>query len=165
MDRCGDLRRQMRVREVGLVFFCADTSVCSCQEDLWHLYRSVWAFLPHARFVAYCRCEDVIRVVSFLSVFPFFFRYLFLCRGFRADECLSLSALLSTPCSFSPSIMEKLQRDSRPTWEELRRLLKKKEESGNEYLEKYENEQFSSQLEVSDLPNRTKGKGQRKLDR
>ncbi|PHJ15035.1 hypothetical protein CSUI_011156, partial [Cystoisospora suis] len=71
------------------------------------------------------------------------------CRGFKPQGMVlnPIRRVVST----GPSIMEKLQRDSRPTWEELRRLLKKKEESGNEFLQKYENEKFSDQLEVTNL--------------
>ncbi|CBZ52379.1 conserved hypothetical protein [Neospora caninum Liverpool] len=67
------------------------------------------------------------------------------CRGFK-PQGMVLNPIRRVVSS-GPSLMEKLQRDSRPTWEELRKMLKKKEESANEFLERYENEQFSGQLE------------------
>ncbi|PFH34561.1 hypothetical protein BESB_065940 [Besnoitia besnoiti] len=67
------------------------------------------------------------------------------CRGFK-PQGMVLNPIRRVVSS-GPSLMEKLQRDSRPTWDELRKMLKKKEESANEFLERYENEQFADQLE------------------
>lgn len=49
---------------------------------------------------------------------------------------------------FRPSLAEKLGRNSRPTWDQLHKMLKKKEASNSEFLEKYENECFSRELQV-----------------
>eukprot|EP00920_Eleutheroschizon_duboscqi_P012307 GHVT01029441.1.p1 GENE.GHVT01029441.1~~GHVT01029441.1.p1 ORF type:complete len:247 (+),score=54.00 GHVT01029441.1:3805-4545(+) len=46
-----------------------------------------------------------------------------------------------------PSLMEKVNRESRPTWDQLRKLIKRKEEKSSEALAKWENEHFQNELE------------------
>ncbi|KAL8438574.1 hypothetical protein ACSSS7_000108 [Eimeria intestinalis] len=66
-------------------------------------------------------------------------------RGFK-PKGLQLNPIKRV-ASGGPSLAEKLGRDSRPTWDQLHKMLKKKEASNSEFLEKYENECFSRELQ------------------
>lgn len=66
-------------------------------------------------------------------------------RGFK-PQGLQLNPIKRVS-SGGPSLAEKLGRDSRPTWDQLHKMLKKKEASNSEFLEKYENECFSRELQ------------------
>lgn len=66
-------------------------------------------------------------------------------RGFK-PQGLQLNPIKRVS-SGGPSLAEKLGRDSRPTWDQLHKMLKKKEASNSEFLEKYENECFSKELQ------------------
>ncbi|KAL8425662.1 hypothetical protein Efla_003982 [Eimeria flavescens] len=66
-------------------------------------------------------------------------------RGFK-PKGLQLNPIKRVS-SGGPSLAEKLGRDSRPTWDQLHKMLKKKEASNSEFLEKYENECFSRELQ------------------
>ncbi|CDJ60598.1 hypothetical protein, conserved [Eimeria maxima] len=67
------------------------------------------------------------------------------CRGFK-PQGLQLNPIKRV-ASGGPSLAEKLGRNSRPTWDQLHKMLKKKEASNSEFLEKYENECFSRELQ------------------
>lgn len=66
-------------------------------------------------------------------------------RGFK-PQGLQLNPIKRI-ASGGPSLAEKLGRESRPTWDQLHKMLKKKEASNSEFLEKYENECFSRELQ------------------
>ncbi|XP_026194195.1 protein SREK1IP1-like [Cyclospora cayetanensis] len=66
-------------------------------------------------------------------------------RGFK-PQGLQLNPIKRV-ASGGPSLAEKLGRNSRPTWDQLHKMLKKKEASNSEFLEKYENECFSRELQ------------------
>ncbi|CEM38235.1 unnamed protein product [Vitrella brassicaformis CCMP3155] len=46
-----------------------------------------------------------------------------------------------------PSMMERLQRESRPSWDDFKKIVHKKDATSSEALEKWENENYRDELE------------------
>lgn len=71
-------------------------------------------------------------------------------RGFKPQGIANplLLARLSRPVPTGPTIRERLERESRPTWEDLKSLIHKKEKASSDYLERWENDNFREELTV-----------------
>lgn len=67
-------------------------------------------------------------------------------RGFRPGGIPNPMVMSRKVIPSGPSLMEKLQRQTRPTWEDLRSIVKKKETSSAEFLMKWEQEHFHEEL-------------------
>eukprot|EP00922_Rhytidocystis_sp_ex-Travisia-forbesii_P046650 GHVS01069550.1.p1 GENE.GHVS01069550.1~~GHVS01069550.1.p1 ORF type:complete len:173 (-),score=38.20 GHVS01069550.1:592-1110(-) len=67
-------------------------------------------------------------------------------RGFQPGGMVNPMSMSRKLIPSGPSLMEKLQRQTRPSWEDLRSLVKKKESSSAEFLMKWEQDHFHEQL-------------------
>eukprot|EP00922_Rhytidocystis_sp_ex-Travisia-forbesii_P058561 GHVS01086574.1.p1 GENE.GHVS01086574.1~~GHVS01086574.1.p1 ORF type:complete len:184 (+),score=42.95 GHVS01086574.1:65-553(+) len=69
-------------------------------------------------------------------------------RGFQPGGIVNPMSMSKKLVPSGPSLMERLQRETRPSWEELRSLVKKKETTSAEFLIKWEQDHFHDQLKT-----------------
>lgn len=70
-------------------------------------------------------------------------------RGFKPQGIANpiMLARMTRPVQTGPTIRERLDRE-RPSWQDLKAAVQRKEKSSSDYLEQYENENFKKELIV-----------------
>lgn len=67
-------------------------------------------------------------------------------RGFKPQGMINPLAMARKVLPTGPTVQERLNRSSRPTWDDLRKLAHNKEKGSTEFLEQWENENFQEEL-------------------
>jgi len=67
-------------------------------------------------------------------------------RGFKPQGMVNPMLMSKRTMPSGPTIQERLNRSSRPTWEDIKKLANKKQKSSSEFLETWENTHFQEEL-------------------
>lgn len=71
-------------------------------------------------------------------------------RGFKPQGMVNpiMMARLSRPVQTGPTIRDRLEREGRPSWDEVKKVVVKKEKAASDFLEQWENDHYREELEV-----------------
>jgi len=67
-------------------------------------------------------------------------------RGIKPQGMVNPMLMAKRTMPSGPSIQERLNRSSRPTWEDIKKIANKKQKSSSEFLEAWENNHFREEL-------------------